>query len=47
MKAAAIHVWILNFARFANLVMNLLKTLAQIATEFTMGIREAATGGSA
>ena len=47
MKAAAVHVWILKFARFANLGMNPLKTSPQIATELTMGLREAATGGSA
>ena len=47
MKAAAVHVWILKFARFANLGMNPLKTSRQIGTELTMGIREAATGGSA
>ena len=47
MKAAVVHVWILKFARFANLGMNPLKTAPQIATELTMGIREAATGGSA
>ena len=46
-KAAAVHVWILKFARFANLGMNPLKTSPQIVTVLTMGIREAATGGSA
>ena len=46
MKAAAVHVWIMEFARFANLGINPLKTLPQIASQLTMGIREAATAGS-
>ena len=47
MKAAAVHVRILKFARFANLGMNRLKTSPQIATELTIELREAGTSGLA
>ena len=46
MKAAAVHVWILKFARFEKLGTNTLKTSRQAVIGLTVGIGKAATRGS-
>lgn len=46
MKAAAVHVWILKFARFEMLGTNTLKTSRQAVVGLTVGIGKAATRGA-